>query len=99
MRRKGYKKRAANSYGKWEAEVVQGTSKIIKIEIQNQEINDKFKTVFYCESKKNPEGMMCVVWERTTFKAGDEIDMTGRIKDGVFLVWRHLYKPCKPKET
>ena len=99
MRKKRWRKRAANDYGKWEGQVVQGTSKIIKIEIQNQEINDKFKTVFYCESKKNPEGIMCVIWGRTTFKTGDEINMTGRFKDGVFLVWSYLYRPSIAKEA
>ena len=29
---------------------------------------------------------------RTTFKVGDEIDMVGRIKDDIFLVWKYLYR-------
>ena len=97
--RKRYRKRASNDYGKWEGEVVQGTSKIIKIEVQNQEINDKYKTVFYCESKTQPEGRMCVIWGRTTFNVGDEITLTGRIKDGVFLVWRYLYRASIAKDA
>ena len=38
---------------KWELEnLIQISSKIIRIEIQNQEINNKLKTVFFCESEK-----------------------------------------------
>lgn len=98
-RRNRLRKQAANNISKWEKEAICIASKIIKIEVQNQEINEKFKTVFYCESKTKPEGRMCIVWGRTTFKEGNEITMTGRMKEDVFLVWRYLYKPEKPKEN
>ncbi len=94
-----WKRKPKNSYGKWEGQVVCGTSKIIRIEVQNQEINEKFKTVFYVESKMHPQGRMCVIWGRTTFSVGDEINMTGRISEGVFLVWSYLYKKCEKPES
>lgn len=96
--RKRYRKRAINDYGKYEDQVIRISSKIIKIEVQNQIFNNKFKTVFYCESTNKPEGRMCIVWDRTTFSEGDEIDMTGRMKEDVFLVWRYMYKPSKAKD-
>ena len=96
--RKTYRTRTTNEYGKWQEQAFRIISKVIKIEIQNQWINDKFKTVFYCESKKKPEGRMCVAWGRTTFKVGDEVNMTGRIEGDVFLVWQHYYKSNQPKE-
>lgn len=53
----------------------------------NQIQNDKFKNVFYCSSKDNPNGRMCVLWGRTAAQAGDTIIMKGRLKDNIFLVW------------
>lgn len=84
---------------KWRKELIQIDSIVIKIELQNEIINDKFKTVFYCSSKAEPEGRMCVAWGRTTFKVGDKVMMTGRmIEQGVFLVWSLNYIPSTPKE-
>lgn len=77
---------------KYEKDAVMITTKILKVELQNFEVNKKYKTVFYCPSYEKPEGRMCIVWGRTTFNAGDEITMTGRFNDGVFLVWKYLYK-------
>lgn len=94
-----WKRKPANDYGKWEKEAISVTAKIIKIELQNEPINDKFKTVFYVESKKHPEGRMCVIWGRTTFNEGDVLYATGRIKDEVFLIWSYLYKPSEAKEA
>ena len=76
----------------FEDNAVRTISTIINIELQNQEINGKYKTVFYCKSSKFPDGRMCIAWGRTTFKVGDEIDMIGRIKDDIFLVWKYLYR-------
>lgn len=98
-RRNQVRRKPINSYGKWEEEVICVASKVLRFEVQNQEINEKLKTVFYCESKTQPEGRMCVIWGRTTFKAGDEITMTGRLKNKVFLVWKYFYKSNEPKET
>ena len=67
--------------------------------IKVKEINEKFKTVFYCKSNKLSNGRMCVIWGRTTFNIGDEINMKGRLKDEVFLVWQYLYTPANRKIT
>lgn len=79
---------------KWELEsLIHISSKIIRIEMQNQEINNKLKTVFFCESEKEPKGRMCIVWEdRTTFEVGDFIEMQGRLANGVFLVKTFHFK-------
>lgn len=79
-----------------EAVLVVG-KKVLKIEEQNTEINDKMKTVFYCESTKL-EGRMCIVWGRTDFKVGDVVDMKGRVKDDVFLVWSLMFKRLEENE-
>lgn len=77
--------------GKYEKDLIITTSLINKIEVQNQEVCEKLKTVFYC-TIQNKE-TMCIVWGRTTFGAGDEITMTGRINENnVFLVWKYLYQ-------
>lgn len=62
-------------------------TKVLRIEEQNTVINDKFKTVFYCQSVKKPEGVMCVAWGKTSIKEGDGVELKGRYKDGVFIVW------------
>lgn len=77
---------------KYEKDAIRVISTITEIELQNQEVNGKWKTVFYCKSNSNPKGRMCIIWGRTTFKVGDEINMTGRLKDDVFLVWGYLYR-------
>lgn len=84
---------------KYEKDAIRIISTIQDIEIQNQEINGKFKTVFYCKSNKLSNGRMCVIWGRTTFNIGDEINMKGRLKDEVFLVWQYLYTPANRKIT
>lgn len=84
-RRKPFRKTS-----QFEKDAVRVISIITKIEVQNQEINGKLKTVFYCKSK-NPDDRMCITWGRTTFSVGDEIDMIGRFNDNVFLVWSYLY--------
>lgn len=62
-------------------------TKVLRIEEQNTVINDKFKTVFYCQSVKTPEGVMCVAWGKTSIREGDGVELKGRHKDGVFIVW------------
>lgn len=57
---------------------------------------EKTKTVFDCES---PTGKprKCVYWQDcinpTTVQVGDEVIITGRIENGVFLVYKLLYNP------
>lgn len=89
MARRKKKQRYVSKYAD-EAVYVIG-KKVLKIEEQNLEVNDKMKTVFYCESSK-PEGRMCIAWGRTNFKVGDVVDMKGRVKDDVFLVWSLMFK-------
>ena len=88
MRRK-LKKRFVSKY---ENEALILTSTIERIEVQNVEINGKFKTVFYCKSNDKPEGQLCIVWGRTTFKVGSRFNAKGRLTpDGTFLVWSILH--------
>ena len=89
MARRKKKTRYVSKYAD-EAVYVVG-KKVLKIDEQNTEVNDKMKTVFYCEST-NPEGRMCIAWGRTNFRVGDVVDMKGRIKDEVFLVWPLMFK-------
>ena len=82
------KKQRKKYVSKYENDAVLISSVVTKIEIQNVEIKDKFKTVFYCESKAKPEGRMCVQWGRSSVKVGDKFEAKGRItEDGTFLVW------------
>lgn len=94
-RRKPFRKTS-----QFEKDAVRVISIITNIEVQNQEINGKLKTVFYCKSK-NPDGRICITWGRTTFSVGDEIDMVGRFNDSVFLVWSYLYssRNCETSEV
>lgn len=62
-------------------------TKVLRIEEQNLLVNDKYKTVFYCKSINNPDGIMCIAWGRTTIKEGDRVELKGRPKDKIFLVW------------
>ncbi len=62
-------------------------TKVLRIEEQNLLVNDKYKTVFYCKSINYPEGIMCIAWGRTTIKEGDRVELKGRPKDKIFLVW------------
>ncbi len=70
-------------------------TKVLEMEEQNTEYYDskkdryRYKSVFYCES---PSGVprMCVSWEKNTIRVGDEVQLKGRLKDNVFLVWGFL---------
>ena len=73
---------------KYEAEKVHISAEVIKIEIQNEIVNEKYKTVFYCRSSINPKGRMCVAWGKTRIIEGSTVEMDGRFKDDVFLVWK-----------
>ena len=69
------------------------SSRVSKIVEQNKVINEKYKTVFYCDSTKNPEGQMCVVWGNTTIRPGDEVLLEGRFVNNVFAVWSITKSP------
>lgn len=62
-------------------------AKIQEIKEKNILINDKFKTVFTCESAKNKDGTMCVVWGYTKINTGDTVQLKGRFRDKTFIVW------------
>lgn len=81
-KKKVYKK------SKWENEARLMETTILRFEEQNKICpNDKFKNVFYCESKVKPEGRMCVLWERMLAQPGDKVVMKGRFNGEVFLAW------------
>lgn len=73
---------------KYEAEKVHISTEVIKIELQNELVNEKYKTVFYCKSTTNPKGRMCVAWGKTRIVEGSKIEIDGRFKDDIFLVWK-----------
>lgn len=82
------RKKFIKKISKYESEKVHITSTVIKIEEQNVLVNDKYKTVFYCESQSNPEGRMCIAWGKTRIIVGSKVELDGRFKDDVFLVWK-----------
>ena len=67
-------------------------TKILEIEESNIEYYDsktnkyRFKSVFYCESTSG-QPRMCVFWDKTSVQIGDEVQLKGRLKDDIFLVW------------
>lgn len=101
-----HRKRGFKKTSKYEAEKVHISTTVIKIEEQNVLVNDKYKTVFYCESQNNslngceqgsspsshpgprPEGRMCIAWGKTRIIVGSNVELDGRFKDDVFLVWQ-----------
>ncbi len=58
---------------KYEDNAVLINSTIQKIDIQNEEIGDKYKNVFYIKSNTYPEGRMCILWGESSFEVGDNI--------------------------
>lgn len=73
---------------------------ILTLEVLNYP-DGKVKQVFECESPSgNPR--RCVYWQfkdnATPIQVGDEVILTGRIENGVFLVWKLLYDPKKRKQ-
>ena len=87
------RKKKKKFISKYENDAVLVRSKILKIELQNQEINGKLKTVFYCESKAIPEGRMCVHWGRTNIQVSDEFEAKGRLTpEGTFIVWSLMFR-------
>lgn len=87
------RKKKQKFVSKYENDAVLVASKVVKIEMQNQEINGKLKTVFYCESKSIPEGRMCVQWGRTNIQVGDEFQAKGRLTpEGIFIVWSLMFQ-------
>jgi len=85
MARKPYIRRKS----KYEDEAILYETEIIKIEFLNQEVKERWKSVFYAKSAVNPEGRMCIYWGNCKMEEGDKVAMKGRMKDGVFLCWNY----------
>lgn len=79
--------RITNNVKKDEAYILVPQAKIQEIKEKNTLINNKFKTVFICESKKNKDGVMCVVWGYSRINKNDTVQLKGRFKGSVFAVW------------
>ena len=63
------------------------TTKIQRIEIHDQLIGDKFKTVFYINNQDGNE-LMCIRWGHTTIREGDLVQIKGRFtEDKTLLCW------------
>lgn len=89
MRRKRkYVKRTS----KYEKDAILINSKVISIKQQNEIVGERYKNIFYIESQQFPEtGRMCILWGKSSFNVGDEIECKGRINEqGVFLAWTLL---------
>ena len=85
------RKKFVRQPSKYENEAILVTSTVKKIELQNVEVNEKLKTVFYCESNQLPEGRLCIAWGRTNIDVGSRFQAKGRLlPDGTFLVWSML---------
>lgn len=85
-----YNKRKYRKYeSKYEKDALIVRGIISRIEKQNLTVGDKVKTVFYCPSKLRNAEQMFVIWGRTTFNVGDELEMKGRFLNNCFLVWSH----------
>lgn len=62
-------------------------SEVIEILESNKEYeNGNIKNVLKCESRKIPDGQLCVLWNRTTVEVGDKVQMQGYFKEDIFIV-------------
>lgn len=85
------RKKFVRQPSKYENDAILVTSTVKKIELQNVEMNEKLKTVFYCESNTIPNGRLCIAWGRMNLEVGDKFQAKGRITpDGTFLIWSIL---------
>lgn len=86
-RRKFFKKQSSKFLE--DAVIVRTT--IIEMIEKKKPYGDRYKNVFKCSSKKNPDGRMCVLWGAYNLDVGYEIEMKGRnIEQGdqdIFLAW------------
>lgn len=63
------------------------TTKIVEIEELNKPFDNRYKSVFYCESQKSETPVMCIFWKRTTISVGDTVSLKGRLNQNTFLAW------------
>lgn len=69
-------------------------TKIVEMEETKFFQNDKYKLVFDCESPNGPP-RKCIHWgagKPQQIEIGDEVILTGHIKNGVFIVLKLSYK-------
>lgn len=90
-------KKSISKYSKYANEAILLVGTITEIEIQNQILKEKYKTVFYCKNDTTTKENKCIIWGLSTFEVGDRINAKGRIKDGIFLVWSYKYRSMKRK--
>ena len=86
---------------KYENDAVLVSVTVTEIIEQNKEYeNGKLKNVFKAVSKSGNE-RMCIQWGRSLISVGCEVQMKGRIKDDVFLVWSAMIvkNPNKERAT
>ena len=72
---------------------------VLKFEEQNKHYGQKIKTVFYCKTPKMDKELMCVAWGETYISVGDVVNIKGRMKDDVFLVWGMMIIKKKEAEV
>ncbi|MBO7211138.1 MAG: hypothetical protein J6V44_09100 [Methanobrevibacter sp.] len=82
------KKRFTKQPSKFLEDAIETTTKVVSIEEYNKFINNRYKSVFYCESQKSDKPIMCVYWDRTTLEIGDTVRVIGRFNNNVFLAWQ-----------
>lgn len=70
---------------------------ITEIIEKNKEYSERLKNVFKCIGKSGNE-KICILWDRSNIDKGDEVQMLGRFKDEIFLVWSIQIIKKKEKE-
>ena len=78
-------------YNKYEDDLMIVNSTVTEIVEKNTVINEKYKNVFMCESASGTP-RMCILWSQSNLEVGDEVEMRGRINNGVFLCWKLYIK-------
>lgn len=83
------KRRYVRKKSKYEDDAIFYETEIQKIDFLNQEIKERYKSVFYVKSSLLPEGKMCVYWGNCNLQVGDRVVLKGRISGDVFLIWSY----------
>lgn len=76
------------------------TTRILALQVISYP-DGKIKSVLDCESKSG-KPRRCIYWQLgqpTGVQVGDEVTITGRIENEVFLIYKLLYDPQKRKQT
>ena len=76
-------------------------TKVLSVEPLQKFSDDRYKIVFYCQSSSdNPR--MCILWGAGVpqdIREGDEVVLTGRIKNNVFLCYSAKVYVYRREET